>query len=75
MSTSIKRTCHKRVALSANIWPPSSYPDLKKIVVGNLRLIIHPCISGILTIGLGPQAAIAGTASCIAASGRRRLSR
>lgn len=33
-----------------------------------IRLIIHPCMSGTLTMGLTPQAAIAGTASCIAAS-------
>jgi hypothetical protein len=36
--------------------------------VPNLRLTMYPWLSGILTMGLTPQAAIAGTASCIAPS-------
>lgn len=36
--------------------------------VEDLRLTMNPWLSGIRTMGLTPQAAIAGTASCMAAS-------
>jgi hypothetical protein len=41
--------------------------------VPNLRLTMYPWLSGILTMGLTPQAAMAGTASCMAPSGNMML--
>lgn len=66
MGASVEGSCMSKS--SAMRGAPQAITDQRSSSMACLRLTIHPSLAGIRTTGLTPQAAMAATASCIAAS-------